>query len=74
MSIEISIKTPARTDNFKVTIQHSGTVAQAKDVIAQNCDTPADKQRLIFAGRVLKDHQIISECSMNIFFFPYNQH
>merc|ERR1712137_295205 len=57
-------KTPARTENFKVKIQSSGSVADAKNVIAQNCDTPAERQRLIFAGRVLKDHQIISECKI----------
>merc|ERR1712137_1174627 len=57
-------KTPARTQNFKVKIKSSGTVGEAKNVIAQNCDTPAERQRLIFAGRVLKDHQIISECKI----------
>ena len=61
---KILIKTPSRSENFSVNIKSSHTIAEAKNIIAQSCDTPAERQRLIFAGRVLKDHQIVSECSM----------
>lgn len=28
-----------------------------KEVVAHNCDVPADQQRLIYKGRILKDDQ-----------------
>lgn len=62
--ITVQIKTPSRSENFNVTLKSDHTVAQAKDVISMSCDTPASRQRLIFAGRVLKDTQILSDCSM----------
>jgi len=62
---KILIKTPSRSENFSVNIKSSHTIAEAKNIIAQSCDTPAERQRLIFAGRVLKDHQIISDCKIS---------
>merc|ERR1712100_277599 len=56
--------TPSRSENFNVTLKSDHTVAQAKDVISMSCDTPASRQRLIFAGRVLKDTQILSDCKI----------
>lgn len=62
--ISIQIKMPGRNDNlFRVTISTTDTIQQVKEKVAAHCSTPAHRQRLIFAGRVLKDHQIVSECS-----------
>ena len=69
--ITVQIKTPSRSDNFNVTLKSDHTVSQAKDVISMSCDTPASRQRLIFAGRVLKDTQILSDCSMFFVFFCF---
>ena len=62
----VQIKMPARNSNLSVELRGSMNVRQAKEAIAACCDTPADLQRLIFAGRVLKDNQIVSECSRSL--------
>ncbi|KAM7256106.1 hypothetical protein ACFE04_011847 [Oxalis oulophora] len=36
------------------------TVFEFKSIVAQNCDVPADQQRLIYKGRILKDDQTLS--------------
>lgn len=45
---------------FSVQISIDATVGSFKDVIAQNCDIPADQQRLIYKGRILKDDQTLT--------------
>ncbi|KAL8196557.1 hypothetical protein R6Q57_024852 [Mikania cordata] len=35
------------------------TVGAFKNLLAQNCDVPANQQRLIYKGRILKDDQTI---------------
>uniref|UniRef100_A0A7N0VHK8 Ubiquitin-like domain-containing protein n=1 Tax=Kalanchoe fedtschenkoi TaxID=63787 RepID=A0A7N0VHK8_KALFE len=35
------------------------TVADFKELVAQNCDVPAPQQRLIYKGRILKDDQTL---------------
>ncbi|KAK0580869.1 hypothetical protein LWI29_007276 [Acer saccharum] len=44
---------------FTVTANLELTVEAFKAVLAQNCDIPADQQRLIFKGRILKDDQTL---------------
>ncbi|PNY06694.1 ubiquilin [Trifolium pratense] len=44
---------------FSVQISLDSTVSSFKDVVAQNCDIPADQQRLIYKGRILKDDQTL---------------
>lgn len=57
---------PGKSDNlFRVTISTTDNIQQVKEKVAANCSTPAHRQRLIFAGRVLKDHQIVSECKID---------
>ncbi|KAK6240627.1 hypothetical protein SCA6_006016 [Theobroma cacao] len=44
---------------FTVRTSLDSTVASFKAVLAQNCDIPADQQRLIYKGRILKDDQTL---------------
>ncbi|XP_042002413.1 ubiquitin domain-containing protein DSK2b-like isoform X2 [Salvia splendens] len=44
---------------FSVKTNLESTVAEFKGVLAQNCDVPADQQRLIYKGRILKDDQTL---------------
>ncbi|GLT82536.1 hypothetical protein SLE2022_009000 [Rubroshorea leprosula] len=44
---------------FSVKISLDSTVGSFKAVIAQNSDVPADQQRLIYKGRILKDDQTL---------------
>ncbi|KAB2602563.1 ubiquitin domain-containing protein DSK2a-like [Pyrus ussuriensis x Pyrus communis] len=45
---------------FSVRASLDSTVGGFKEVLAQNCDIPADQQRLIYKGRILKDDQTLS--------------
>ncbi|KAH1151110.1 hypothetical protein GLYMA_16G118400v4 [Glycine max] len=44
---------------FSVQIAVDSTVSSFKDVVARNCDIPAEQQRLIYKGRILKDDQTL---------------
>ncbi|GMI86311.1 hypothetical protein like AT2G17190 [Hibiscus trionum] len=44
---------------FSVQINLHSTVLSFKAVLARNCDIPADQQRLIYNGRILKDDQTL---------------
>ncbi|XP_043707931.1 ubiquitin domain-containing protein DSK2a-like [Telopea speciosissima] len=44
---------------FSVRTILESTVGTFKTVLAQNCDIPAEQQRLIFKGRILKDDQTL---------------
>jgi ubiquilin len=60
MSININIK--SSTDKkFVISIEASKKVLELKEAIAAQTDVPADRQRLIFSGRVLKDDDLLSE-------------
>jgi ubiquilin len=63
---------------FTVRTSLGSAVSAFKAVLAQNCDVPADQQRLIYKGRILKDDQTLesygtcincSLCLWNFFFF-----
>lgn len=49
---------------FSVKTSLQSTVSAFKDVLAQNCDVPAENQRLIYKGRILKDDQTLESYSM----------
>jgi len=56
MSEPISINVKASNDQKHViSIKTTETVLDFKKLIAEKCDTPADRMRLIYSGRVLKD-------------------
>ncbi|PPS16409.1 hypothetical protein GOBAR_AA04230 [Gossypium barbadense] len=44
---------------FTVRTNLESTVRSFKALLAQNCDIPADQQRLIYKGRILKDDQTL---------------
>ncbi|KAL0365746.1 UNVERIFIED_CONTAM: Ubiquitin domain-containing protein DSK2b [Sesamum angustifolium] len=44
---------------FWVKTTLDSTVAEFKALLAQNCDVPAEQQRLIYKGRILKDDQTL---------------
>lgn len=44
---------------FSVKTSLESTVSEFKGVVAQNCDVPAEQQRLIYKGRILKDDQTL---------------
>ncbi|KAL9173639.1 hypothetical protein ABFS82_02G001300 [Erythranthe guttata] len=44
---------------FSVKTILDSTVGEFKGVLAQNCDVPAEHQRLIYKGRILKDDQTL---------------
>ncbi|CAG8521853.1 1679_t:CDS:2 [Paraglomus brasilianum] len=52
--ITVTVKC-ANDTKYSVTIDTSKTVLDFKKAIAENCDTPPERQRLIYSGRVLKD-------------------
>ncbi|KAI9242271.1 MAG: ubiquitin-related domain-containing protein [Podila humilis] len=61
MSESISINVKASNDKkYVIAINTSETVLDFKTKIALNCDTPADRMRLIYSGRVLKDPEPIA--------------
>lgn len=45
---------------FSVRMSLEATVEAFKTVLAQNCDVPADQQRLIYKGRILKNDQTLA--------------
>ncbi|OMO79985.1 hypothetical protein CCACVL1_13256 [Corchorus capsularis] len=49
------------SNGTKFTVRSSleSTVGSFKALLAQNCDIPADQQRLIYKGRILKDDQTL---------------
>ncbi|XP_039684407.1 ubiquitin domain-containing protein DSK2b isoform X2 [Medicago truncatula] len=44
---------------YSVQVSLDSTVGSFKDLIARNCDIPAQQQRLIYKGRILKDDQTL---------------
>ncbi|CAG8466988.1 17636_t:CDS:2 [Racocetra persica] len=57
---EITINVKCSNDQkYSVTIDTSKTVLEFKQAIAEKCDTTADRQRLIYSGRVLKDNDTL---------------
>lgn len=63
-SITINIK-PSSDKKFSVTLETSKTVLDLKNAIAEQTDVPAERQRLIYSGRVLKDHDTIADCKIS---------
>ncbi|PIL31037.1 hypothetical protein GSI_05732 [Ganoderma sinense ZZ0214-1] len=57
--IVINVKGPSEL-KLQITIATDKTVADLKQAIAEKSDVPADRQRLIYSGRVLKDEDALS--------------
>ncbi|KAF5951588.1 hypothetical protein HYC85_009532 [Camellia sinensis] len=62
---------------FSVRTSLQATVEAFKALLVQNCDVPADQQRLICKGRILKDDQILashgslSSLSLSLYIYIY---
>ncbi|KAI1791990.1 hypothetical protein LXA43DRAFT_370821 [Ganoderma leucocontextum] len=57
--IVINVKGPSEL-KLQITIATDKTVADLKQAIAEKSDVAADRQRLIYSGRVLKDEDVLS--------------
>ncbi|KAI9510802.1 hypothetical protein F5148DRAFT_1176631 [Russula earlei] len=57
--VVINVKGPSEL-KLQLTISIDKTVADLKQAIAEKSDVPADRQRLIYSGRVLKDDDQLS--------------
>ncbi|KAI0789379.1 hypothetical protein C8Q75DRAFT_807021 [Abortiporus biennis] len=57
--IQINVKGPSEL-KLQITIATDKTVLDLKQAIADKSDVPADRQRLIYSGRVLKDEDALS--------------
>ncbi|KAK3008456.1 hypothetical protein RJ639_013285 [Escallonia herrerae] len=44
---------------FSVQVTLDSTVGSFKSIVARSCDIPAEQQRLIYKGRILKDDQTL---------------
>lgn len=62
-TINVNIKSSS-DKKFVITIETSKTVLDLKNAIAEKTDVPADRQRLIYSGRVLKDHDTLADCKI----------
>jgi ubiquilin len=57
--IQINVKGPSEL-KLQITISTDKTVLDLKRAIAEKSDVEADRQRLIYSGRVLKDEDVLS--------------
>ncbi|KAF9997220.1 hypothetical protein BGZ80_009958 [Entomortierella chlamydospora] len=58
--IPITINVKASNDQrYVISISLTETVLQLKLKVTENCDTPAERMRLIYSGRVLKDADLL---------------
>ena len=58
-NIKVNIKPTAGGDKFSVDTQTSASVRDLKEAVAGQCTIPADEQRLIYKGQVLKDERTV---------------
>src|SRR5262245_22053185 len=66
MLIKINIKCSTGTQ-FTVDVEETQPIGEFKKQLAEQSNIPAEQQRLIYSGHVLKDHQTIQNCSMYFF-------
>lgn len=57
---------------FAVRAGVESTVGAFKTLVAQNCDIPANQQRLIYKGRILKDDQTLESYGNDDFILSFN--
>ena len=57
-SITVNVKCSNDT-KYSVAIDPAATIADFKEAISKQSDTPPERQRLIYAGRVLKDSETV---------------
>ncbi|KAM0754784.1 ubiquitin-domain-containing protein [Meredithblackwellia eburnea MCA 4105] len=60
--LEFFVKTPAGKITINLESAEATTISELKSIIeSKNADFPADQQRLIYSGRVLKDDDTVSK-------------
>ncbi|EPB91035.1 hypothetical protein HMPREF1544_02104 [Mucor circinelloides 1006PhL] len=63
MTINVNIKSSS-DKKFVIAIDTDKTVLDLKNAIAEQTEVPADRQRLIYSGRVLKDPDTLADCKV----------
>jgi ubiquilin len=65
MSTTINVNIKSSSDKkFVIAIETDKTVLDLKNTIAEHTEVPAERQRLIYSGRVLKDHDTLTDCKI----------
>ncbi|KAI7907622.1 uncharacterized protein BX663DRAFT_425489 [Cokeromyces recurvatus] len=65
MSNTINVNIKSSSDKkFIITIETNKTVLDLKNAIAEQTEVPAERQRLIYSGRVLKDPDTLADCKI----------
>jgi ubiquilin len=65
MSTTINVNIKSSSDKkFVIAIETDKTVLDLKNAIAEQTEVPAERQRLIYSGRVLKDHDTLADCKI----------
>lgn len=55
----ISVHVKSGQNNWTVNVEVTATIKQMKEAIAVESEVPADNQRLIYSGKILKDDQTV---------------
>mmetsp|Transcript_14413 Transcript_14413/g.19515 ORF Transcript_14413/g.19515 Transcript_14413/m.19515 type:complete len:109 (+) Transcript_14413:36-362(+) len=58
--IKLTIR-QSNSEQFTVEVNPKGTVMELKQACVEGCKLPAESQRLIFKGRILKDESTLDE-------------
>lgn len=58
---------------FSVRTSLDSTVGAFKELVAQNSEVPANQQRLIYKGRILKDDQSLLSYGESFFIFSFSE-
>lgn len=65
MSNTINVNIKSSSDKkFVINIETEKTVLDLKTAIAEQTEVPAERQRLIYSGRVLKDADTLNDCKI----------
>ncbi len=61
--VQLLIKSPSYNEDFRLQLTLSATVKELKERIAQDHPSrpPVERQRLIFAGRLLQDTDVLKD-------------
>lgn len=60
--ITVTVKSVGQT--YTVSLPPSATVSHFKALLAAQAHVPSEEQRLIYAGRILKDDDTVQACGM----------
>lgn len=55
----VHLKTTSGGEKISVDVNNEMTIAEVKGLVAQKSDIPADNQRLIYKGQVLKNDRTV---------------